>query len=223
MVFLAHVNKKVIIILIILIIIGIGGYMMMKKSPQSSNNQAPITQNKPTNETIQGSLKSLLSAGKSQKCTYSNKVETTSVEGTVYVADGKMRGDFTTTSEQTKMTGHMIVDGGYSYVWSDLSDQGIKMAIDNQQKPSNAPADNTNNQAPDMEQSYNYTCQGWAGDDTVFAPPNDITFASFTLPSTQPSGTSTTGINTNSSACSACDSVPAGAARDACKTQLNCQ
>jgi hypothetical protein len=216
------VSKKIIVILI-LILLGSGVYLFMKKSPQSSNPQTSTTQNQPSTSTnqTQGTLKSLLSAGKSQKCTYSSKVGSTSVDGTVYIANGKMREDFTTTSAQTKMNGYMIVDGGYSYVWSDLSNQGIKMAFD-QAQPSNAPT-SANSQTPNINQAYTYTCSGWAENSSMFTPPTNITFSTITVRPVLPSGTASSGAVTNSSACSACDSLPAGTAKDTCKIQLNCK
>jgi hypothetical protein len=214
-------NKKIIIVVLILILIAAGAYLLMKKTPQAPVNHAPVTiQNKPANsksQTMQGTIKSLLTAGKSQKCTYSSQLESSSVEGIVYVTNGKMKGDFTTTSKENKVTGHMIVDGGYSYIWTDLTSKGIKMAIDLQQQPSSASA---NSQAPDINQSFSYTCQGWTPDNTVFAPPSNVSFTTFTLPS---SGAMPSGIQVPSAACSACDSIPAGAGRDTCRTQLHCQ
>ena len=195
---------------------------MTKKSPQLPNKQALVTQNKPavTKQTIQGTIKSLLSAGKSQKCTYSNKLQATSVNGTVYVANGKIRGDFTSVSEQTKINGHMIVDSGYSYVWTEMSKQGIKMAIDQQRSTS----DSTNNQTPDINQTFTYTCQGWTEDDAIFTLPSDISFSTFALPLAQPSGVAPSNAGAiPSTACSACDNLPVGTVRDACRTQLHCQ
>jgi hypothetical protein len=214
--------KKIVGILLIILVLGVGAYLLMKKSPQSSTNQAPVaTQNKPdsTKQTIQGTLKSLLSAGKSQKCTYSNKAESASINGTIYITSGKMRGDFVSGTEEKKVNGHMIVDGKFSYVWSDLSKQGIKMAYDpNEQAPTSVPA-NTNNQTPDINQTFAYTCQGWTENNTVFVPPTDITFSEFAMPSVVvPSDAAT-----NPSACSACDNLPEGTTRDTCKTQLNCK
>jgi hypothetical protein len=221
---LAQVNKKVTIIIVILILIGAGAYLLMKKVPQLPNNQTTVTQNKPatTGQTMQGTLKSLLSSGKSQKCEYVNKTEATSVSGTVYISNGKMKGDFTTVSGENKITGHMIVNSGYSYVWTDMmTKRGIKMAINQQQQqPSGVPA---NNQALDMNKTFTYTCQGWTEDNTVFTPPSDISFSTFALPPVRPSGVVPSNAGANPSACSACDNLPAGAAKDACKTQLHCQ
>lgn len=220
-------NRKTVIIVTILIIICVGAYLLIKKSPQPVNDQTSIGQNNPensTSQTVQGTLKSLLSAGKSQKCTYSNKVDSATVEGTIYIANGKIRGDFTTTSEQTKMSGHMITDKEFSYTWNDLSNQGIKMTINQEQQAPSDSSTEPNNQTSDINQTYTYTCQGWKEDAAMFIPPANITFSTFTLPNTQSNGTApANGDSTNSSMCATCDNIPAGEARDTCKTQLNCK
>ena len=218
-------NKNVAILIGVLIvfIVILGAYSLTKKSPQSSTNQAPVTtEKKSTTQTMQGTLRSLLSAGKSQKCTYSNKLKSASINGTVYVANGKIRGDFTSGAEQTKVNGHMIVDSGYSYIWSDMSKQGIKMAIDlQQQQPTGSTA---NSQTPDINQTFEYKCQGWTEDATMFVLPSTITFSAVTLPGTQPSGATPSGVMTNPAVtCSICDKIPAGSGRDTCRTQLHCQ
>ncbi len=215
-------NKQIAIILGVLAVIIIAGvaYLMMKNA-QHSQMVSVTTQNKPTSpaspttQTIQGTLKSLLSAGKSQKCTYSNKIQTGSVNGIVYIANGKVRGDFTSSTVQNKVSGHMIVEGGYSYVWTDLSNQGVKMAI-NQQQPSTTP---TNNQAPNINQTFTYSCQGLTEDDSMFVLPSAISFSTFAMPT---SGLPASAGTSQSFSCSACNSVPAGSARDACRAQLHC-
>jgi|WetSurMetagenome_2_1015567.scaffolds.fasta_scaffold11632_2 hypothetical protein len=221
---LVNRNVAIVVGVLILIIILIGGYSIFSKSQKPPTNNAPVTQNKPVNsgsQTIQGTIKSLLTSGKSQKCTYSSKIESTSVSGTVYVANGKMRGDFSTISEQSTISGHMIIDSGFSYIWTDMNKQGIKMAIDQQQlqQPSGAPA---NNQTPDINKTFNYACQGWAGDGSMFNLPSDITFSTFTLPAASSSSAAPANKGTNSLNCSVCDNLPAGTARDTCKTQLKC-
>ena len=117
----------------------------------------------------------------------------------------------------------MIIDGGYFYVWTDLSNSGIKMAV-NQEQPATAPVNNS--QTPDINQSFTYTCQGWAEDDTLFALPSSISFMTTALPvAPSSSGAGTpSGTGTNpSSYCATCDNIPAGPGRDACRTQLHCQ
>jgi hypothetical protein len=217
-------NVAIVVGVLILFIIGSGAYLALNKSPQPSTNKSPITQNKPADsetQTVQGTIKSLLSSGKSQKCTYSSNLESASVSGTLYVANGKMRVDFASGTEQAKISGHMIMDSGFSYVWTDMSKQGIKMAIDQKlQQPSGIPA---GGQALDVNQTFAYTCQGWIGDGSVFALPSDITFSTFALPAAASSGAVPSSKATNPSSCSVCDNLPAGTARETCKTQLNCK
>jgi hypothetical protein len=220
-------SKKIAIAVFILILVGAGVYLFLKK-PQTSNNLGPVdSQNKATNGTVQGTLNSLLSAGKSQKCTYSNEIDSASMNGVVYVSNGKVRGDYVSASEEMMISGHMIYDGKYSYVWTDGSKSGIKMAIDQeQQKQQEQSADNSvNNQAADMNKTFTYNCQGWARDESVFVPPSDVSFSTFEMPSAQPSNSVPLGNeeSVNQSACAACDNVPEGIARDTCKSQLNCQ
>ena len=229
MVFLAWMNKNVAIVvgILILIIVGFAAYSVMKKPSQPINKVIVTSENKSAasnSQTAQGTLKSLLSSDKSQKCTYSYDRQSTAFSGTVYVAKGKMKGDFDSTSGQSKVAGHMIVDNGYFYIWTDLSNRGIKMAV-NQEQSANVPV--SNSQAPDINQSFNYTCQAWTEDDTLFALPSGISFMITTLPAVPSSaGVSTpSGVETTnpSAYCSACDKFPAGSGRDACRTQLHCQ
>jgi hypothetical protein len=214
-------NKNIIIIVIILAIIAVGVYFFTSKPLKAPNSLSSTAQSKTESktQTMQGTLRSLLSSGKSQKCTYSNKIESASIEGTVYVVNGKMRGDFISGTEEKKVNGHMIVDGKNSYVWTDSSKQGIKMAYDpNEQTPSIVPA-NTNSQISDINKTFTYKCQGWAENNAVFSPPSDIAFSSFTIPSVS----APSGAETNPPACAACDNLPEGTAKNTCKTQLNCE
>ncbi len=124
-----------------------------------------MAQAKPTVSTMkmaEGTLKSLLSMGSSQVCTYSTtNTNKASVTGTVYVSSGKMRGDFVSTRADMKVNGHMIVDNGYTYMWTHLSNPGFLRNVEvSQMEPSVTPTA-TNNQAPDLNQSVSYSCQGW--------------------------------------------------------------
>lgn len=215
-------NKKILIVLIILILIGVGVYLFTKKPSQSIKQETVNSQDNTTNtenKTTQGTLKSLLTAGKSQKCTYSKNLESVSLSGTVYISNGKMRGDYVSGTEQMKVNGHMIVDGQYLYSWTDLSKQGTKMAINQEAQTPATASENTSSQASDMNQAFEYVCQGWTEDASVFIVPSDITFSALTLPSANVSPST----GTNTSACAVCDNVPEGQARDTCKTQLNCK
>lgn len=218
-------NIAIVIGILALFIVVFVGYTAIKKLPQTVNKVPVNSKVKPTvvptPQSAQGTLRGLLSSEKSQKCTYSYDLQSMSVSGTVYVAKGKLKGDFTSISQQAKIGGHMIVVGGYTYIWTDLNKMGVKMAFD-QAQPSNASA--TNSQVAQIDQSFNYSCQGWTEDDSLFTLPSNITFTTTALPVGQPSNSaSSAGKVSPSSACSVCDRVPAGSGRDACRAQLHCQ
>jgi hypothetical protein len=212
--------KKLIvpIVIILLVLLGGGAYFMMSKSSKSVTPETATTAN-PTVATAaatQGTLKTLLTAGKPQTCTFDNNKGSS---GTVYVANEKMAGDFTTTSGGNTVTAHMIIDSGYSYLWTGMTKMGIKISLAEAEKAETA----TNNQSVGLNDTVSYSCKDWSTDASKFTLPSDIKFSTFNIPgAAAPKATGTTGGSAVNPACSACDSLPA-AAQGPCKTQLNCE
>ncbi|HUD19254.1 MAG TPA: hypothetical protein VMR81_02355 [Patescibacteria group bacterium] len=225
-------NKKIVvaIVIILLLLLGGGAYMMLGKSmkapaPETLTQVSPTAN--PTGTTAmvttataaqtQGTLKNLLSIGKPVSCTFTTQDGNTT--GTVYTVQGKMSGDFTTKSQGNTITAHMIVDSGYSYVWTGMTKMGFKIALADAPKPSTTPGAN---QGVGMNETVSYSCTDWAPHMSQFTLPTDIKFTTITIPGAATTGTSATGTGTANAACSACNSLPAGAAQTACKTQLHC-
>jgi hypothetical protein len=212
-------NKKGIIIAIVILLLLIVGYFFMTKKGTSPLSSLTNT----STSTSPKSLKDLIGAGSSQKCTFSSKVEDSETSGTVYVASGKMRGDFTSVVSGKTNASHMIVDGTTSYTWMDGEKTGYKMTFDVSQETqtTGTPVSDSTSGSPDIDQSYDYDCSGWAADSSVFVPPADVKFMSFDsiLPSSQPSGTGAASGST--SQCSYCDSL-SGDSKTQCLSALNC-
>jgi len=212
-------NKNILLGVVILLVLVAGGgaFMAMQKStkqPAAEQSQSAKSQ------TMEGTLKNLLTGGKSLKCTYTSKTASVSVDTIVYVANGKIRGDFTSKSSQTAVKGHMIIDGQYSYMWTDMSKQGFKVAIDqNQPTPG---ANESLGQSPSLNQSYTYSCSGWSVDASAFVLPSDITFSTMTVPTQSPSSQPDVS-QAPSAACAYCDQATSDAAKTACRAQLHCQ
>lgn len=218
-------NKKIILVILVLLI-GLFGFLgvksLKKSNPQTNNNQQ--TQNNTSGNNTTGTLKSLLTAGKSVKCSFSNNVKETAVNGTVYVADGKMRGDFKSIAGGTTVSGHTIVDSSYSYFWTDTGNQGFKFPV-----PSGTTSTNPAmaKDAPDINQPFNFSCQDWTKDDSVFTLPSNITFQTFTIPSIPalsgmpkiPTG----GLINKDDKCAICARILEAPQKNACKTQFNCK
>lgn len=218
-------NKKigVIILVVLLVLLGGGAYVMMNKSSKTPTAEGTPTAS-PTETTAQaaltqGTLKSLMGLAKPQTCTFTSSDATTT--GTVFVTDGKMAGDFTTTKEGNTVTAHMVVSDGYSYLWTGMTKVGFKVSLAEAQK---AEATSTNNQGVGLNENVSYSCKDWSVDASKFTIPTDIKFSTFTMPQKAAPQTGS-GVSGSGAAvgCSACDSLPEGAAQTACKTQLHCQ
>lgn len=129
-----------------------------------------------TSDTSAKSMKDLVARGESLKCEFSQSVEGTESEGVIYVADGKVRGDFTSTVAAAggqKFNSYMIADGSYTYVWSSMMQEGFKFPIQ-----SSSSSQGQAQGGVDYNQALDYRCESWNKDTSVFTPPASITFRS---------------------------------------------
>jgi len=230
-------NSKIVLtaIIIILLLAVAGGILYASKESfisklnQSAQSVTPEVTITPTisqkMQSSKGSLKSLLTSSQSLQCTFSTQDENNPVKGTVYVSNGKMRGDFQTGVMEKIINSHLIVDDNFSYFWTDESKRGIKM--ENNPLDSTSSAIQPTNQGLDVNQNYNLVCDNWTADKTLLTIPTDVTFSSFNIPTLKPStavGSDSASQHTGSdSNCNVCNSIPAGEARDTCLNQFNCQ
>lgn len=221
-------NKKIIVgivlLLVILALLG-GGYWWMKKGQAPATPQpqttVPAVQNA-TPQTVEGTIQSLLSSGRSVQCTFNSATTSAQVKGTIYVSGGKMRGDFEVVTKAVTVISHLINDSQFMYIWNDATKQGIKIANTTGQTQSKTP---TSSQGPDMTKSYTYSCQDWSADSSLFVLPSAVTFMDVSVPAVKPTtatGSSQTTPTVNPY-CSYCTGLPAGAAKTACLTQYSCQ
>jgi hypothetical protein len=206
--------------IILLFIVATGGVFFLKssKSPtqtQSANTQTAKTEN---NNSTTDSIVSLLSGGKNLNCsiTYPDNKGT----GSIFVSDKKFAGDFTTKEADGKaITGHMISDGTFMYVWSAGMPTGIKISLS---EAKNVAQKAGANQGVDINQKVGLKCSPWLiTDNSKFTVPANIKFQDMSelLKQFQPQVTTApaTGAQTGTSPC---DQVPAGAARTACENAL---
>jgi hypothetical protein len=207
-------NKKIVVVIVILILLLLGGgALVMKNKSTTPAGQSPlggatVEPTKATAAEAKGTIKSLLTSGVPQSCTFTSEKQA-STSGTVYVSGGKMRGDFTTINEGQSMTGHLIIDSGYSYIWSDLLTRGMKVALTEGQSSTGSGT-----QGMDVNQTVGYTCKPWSVDESKFTLPSNITFTTVSVPGA--------GSGTAPSACTACASLT-GTAQTACNAQFNCK
>lgn len=191
-------NNKIIAGIVIAIIVLGGGYFLMRgKTTHNELASNSETVNSETQTSMQsGSLKSLLSAGSTRKCTYTTTQDGYSSTGTVYVDNGRMRGDFTTTVNGKATVSHMINKDSTMYIWTDGSPMAFKMAFDpNNAKPTNSSAQGS----VDLEKNYDFDCASWSGDSSMFELPSGVNFSEMPTMSAGASAGVTTGTADNPS------------------------
>jgi len=207
-------NTKVIIGLIVLIIIGVGAYMIWGRS----GGYGPVS-TVPVGGGSQ-SIQQLVALGKPVTCTFSTTTASGSQNGTIYIANGMVAGDFTAQATGAgNINAHMIVRDNTSYVWTNLSAQGFKSTVNASSSAQGS------GQGIDYSAQMNYECQSWNADSGKFNLPKDISFtgtASFTQPD-QGEGATGAGTGTHGTAeqCAACNSL-SGAAKAQCLAALSC-
>lgn len=204
---------------LLLLIVG-AGLMMVSNSSKKTVSESTVTQGTANDSsetsTTKGSIKSLFSAGKNVTCTVT--YPDNGGGGTMFIADKKMRGDFSTSDASGKQSeSHMILDGETSYSWMGL--EGVKMKIDSSVKAS--PSAGTTQQTADMDKELDMNCSSWSVDNSKFVVPADVKFTDLsgfiqqTQTQTQTGGSSGSGGST-----SACDSIADPTTKAACISTL---
>lgn len=190
-------NTKVIGIIAAVVVIAAGVWFFTQNKGTSevqNDTSSAQTETQLTAETT--SLKELMSRGRDVKCTYDSAEEG---KGTIYASSGRARGDFEVTNDGKTSIGHMIASETTGYFWMEGETTGMKMMFDVNDQAS------TNNQGVDPNKDYNFRCDSWRADDSVFTPPANVEFQEFTLPAVPAASTST---ETQVDPSALCNSLP---------------
>ena len=120
-------------------------------------------------------LASLFAMTGSYRCSISSSEPNSETDGVVYIANGAVRGDFTSAvapaGGQTVEV-HMIKDGNDVYVWSDMMPQGMKMSAATMMGSGSSNASAGFN--PNV--SVNYSCNPTVVDTSLFTQPAGVRF-----------------------------------------------
>lgn len=207
-------NKKILIVIIFVLVLlggGVGAYLLMGSKSTTPGSQEAVSSSE---SSAQKSLKDLIGLGQSQECSFSMDEGSS---GSVYVASGKMRGDFTTTSDSQTTLSHVLVDGQTSYLWMDGQNTGFKFTIDAADQP-DGQSGQEGQANVNLDEKVDYSCKPWIADSSVFALPQGVEFSDMSQ-FTSPTGTQDT--DSKSAQCSACDSAPEDAQAQ-CRAALGC-
>jgi len=173
-------NAAIGIVVGLAVLLG-GGYYLMNPGTASAPEAVGVqgTNTGTSGETAQAgevktSLDVLAKRSGSWKCTVDVSQVPSISSGVAYIANGKVRSDFT-----TKVPGygdvetHLLVLGDDFYTWSSLMTQGTKINIAGKTyTPDKKPGEVS------AWDNYTFDCQPWVEDASLLAPPANITFKS---------------------------------------------
>jgi hypothetical protein len=156
----------------------------------------------------------------------------TQTNGTVFVASGHMRGDFTSqNSAGQTITSHMITDGTTSWVWTDQPAEGMKMSFAGMATTSSAQAGPQQAQSVNPNEQMNYSCAGWSADQSEFTLPTNITFNDMSALMGGAAGANVGAAagagasagSGNSAMCNQCNQIPNATEKAQCLAALGCK
>jgi hypothetical protein len=224
-----HMSTKAIIgIVVSIIVIGVGFFFFSheSKAPIAETNTAgelgttTAATDTSTSVAAPQSLHDLVAQNKPLTCTFSTTSPQGTVSGTMYIANGKVAGDFITPGPNSAtIQAHMIVRDETSYMWTSLNSTGFKTLVTkvNGQEHSNSVDYNTKG---------NFSCQAWTPDESKFTLPKGINFQDMTSMGTMPAGMAPggaagAGMHGSAAQCGACNQLPA-AQKAQCVEALHC-
>lgn len=165
-------NNKLIIggVVAVVVLGALGWYLMGSKS--ATPEAAGTTTNQPSQTTQKqtGTIATLIGFGQSLKCDVTITDPKAPGAGTIYVSQGKMRGEFNVSSQGKALQAYMINDTQNIYTWTSIMPQGAKMPVSSVSQ-SKGPSQGYNPETP-----VEYSCATWTADDSIFTPPSNIEF-----------------------------------------------
>lgn len=196
-------NKAYLWVAVGVIVVGVGAYIAMGRA----GNPAPAGEQAATS--TPATLRELAASQAPQKCTFTSA---NNAQGTVYVASGKVRSDFSAEVSGKAVAGHAIVVDNTAYAWMDGSAQGFKNSFD----LAATSTATTSMQGMSPDERVSYSCEPWIPDQGQFALPAGITF--MTVSEIQAKA----GAGALGASCSQCDMIPDATAKAQCKAALRC-
>lgn len=173
-----------------------------------------------------GRLVDLLSLGERLECTIRYEVADAVTEGTVFMDEGRLRGDFMVpTTATTSNVASMAIKDQELYVWAEVAGEqwGVKKSLGSTTDEVTLDA----REPVSLEAPVLYTCQPWtAYDPSVFTPPADILFRD--LADIQANGmeygTTFTPMTTpgNGDPCAVCALISEDGPREQCEMRFEC-
>ncbi len=172
--------KPLLVGLAVIVIAG-GIFLAVRSSSPNANDTSDSASSTPVTDTtsdstesnFSGSFSDLAARSGNWRCTFSYDMSGITANGVMYASGGQLRGDINSKVAQANMDieSHVIQSGGYMYIWSSLSPTGSKIKISTTTSAPTIP-----NQPVSMSSAYQYDCDPWNVDASVFVAPTNVTF-----------------------------------------------
>jgi hypothetical protein len=163
-----------------------------------------------------GDFRALLNMQDSVTCTVAYEVEGQGTfSGTVYVNEGKMRGDFSYNTQGEEMHMSVINDGSTGYTWGTTPMGELAMRYSIAQPDEQAEE---SQQAFDYDQRVTYSCAPWGADAAAFVPPSDINFMDVSS-SIRIEGNDSSSVSTQ---CRTCEMITDPGPKEQCLAAFSC-
>jgi hypothetical protein len=158
-------------VVVVLVVGGLAWWMLSDGMPSGDAPEAEDVMEEEEGAQRGGveTLRGLLASQTSQKCEFEDQEENN--RGLVYVAGGKMRGDFTSEIDGRNVTTHMIVRDGSVYIWVDGQGEGFTTTLSATEEATTAGA-----QSPNLDEQVDYNCEGWTSIESFFTIPGGVEF-----------------------------------------------
>ena len=132
---------------------------------------------KPTTTTV--AFKSLFAESGSHECKYEQVTATGRTSNVVRIADGKMRGEFRSTTGGVTSANLMVYNGGILYVWQEGKTAGNRSSISSiSQLPYAIPVDLTSGKVlGTSSNNVSWDCHTWIPEAKQLVAPTYVTFS----------------------------------------------
>jgi hypothetical protein len=123
-----------------------------------------------------GTMNDLLGKERDLECQITTIDNSVASDGTFFVADEKIRGDFITDSPDLEgsSVSSIIIDDGTMYVWTEIMGEsfGVKSQLQ-----TTSEIDIQTQEPVGLDERVKYSCQKWKQvDQSIFTPPADVLF-----------------------------------------------
>ena len=175
------------IVVLVLVALGAWYFSSSQMSPSSAGQATDATSqttpdsNGSTAAPAKGSstFKSIFTQSGSHECEYTGVNGSSQINSAIFIAGGKMRGEFRTMSGTNTQPNRMVKKGCDWYTWEEGSATGKKTSIKSiADLPQAIPQDLTSGAIYGTSlDNVGWDCHDWSQDDTQLVPPSYVKFS----------------------------------------------